>query len=171
MAEMTPHPADAAATAAGRHRKPSRRVGPMGYSGASTIVAGITVCGAVTFAGWGLTHMATTADAAVTHDPASVVTVTVTMPPTPGSDKDGTVTVTLPDRNHNGVPDVLEDHDKGGDPSKQPSLTVYVVQPGDTLTAISAATGVPIDILTELNQIADANVIYAGAVLLIPVSR
>ena len=37
-----------------------------------------------------------------------------------------------------------------------------VVQPGDSLTAISRRTGVPIARLVELNRLADPNRIYAG---------
>jgi N-acetylmuramoyl-L-alanine amidase len=40
-----------------------------------------------------------------------------------------------------------------------------VVRPGDTLTAISRRTGVPIDRLVSLNEIANPSRIYAGQVL------
>jgi len=41
----------------------------------------------------------------------------------------------------------------------------YVVQPGDTLTSIAAATGVPIDRLVELNDLASPDTIIAGDTL------
>lgn len=48
------------------------------------------------------------------------------------------------------------------------SAAVYTIEPGDTLTAISGETGIPIDLLVEVNKIQNPNLIYAGASLLIP---
>jgi LysM repeat protein len=39
---------------------------------------------------------------------------------------------------------------------------IYVVQEGDTLTSISAATGVDVDTLTTLNPTADPQILVAG---------
>lgn len=47
---------------------------------------------------------------------------------------------------------------------------IYIIQPGDTLSGISAATGVSVDKLARANDIADVNLIYAGSALVIPVS-
>lgn len=48
--------------------------------------------------------------------------------------------------------------------------STYIIQPGDTLSGISAATGVSVDKLALVNGIADVNLIYAGSALVIPVS-
>lgn len=47
---------------------------------------------------------------------------------------------------------------------------IYIIAPGDTLSGISAATGVSVDKLAYVNDIADVNLIYAGSALEIPVS-
>lgn len=47
---------------------------------------------------------------------------------------------------------------------------IYIIQPGDTLSGISAATGVSVDKLAYVNGIADVDLIYAGSALEIPVS-
>ena len=47
---------------------------------------------------------------------------------------------------------------------------IYIIVPGDTLSGISAATGVSVDKLAYVNGIADVNLIYAGSALEIPVS-
>lgn len=47
---------------------------------------------------------------------------------------------------------------------------IYIIQPGDTLSGISAATGVSVDKLAYVNGIVDVNLIYAGSALEIPVS-
>ena len=44
---------------------------------------------------------------------------------------------------------------------------VHVVQPGDTMTGISTAYGVPIDTITELNGLRSARYIFVGQELLI----
>ena len=49
-----------------------------------------------------------------------------------------------------------------------PKAMPYTIKPGDTLTAISGTTGVPIGILVETNKIQNPDLIYAGASLLIP---
>ncbi|WP_172465727.1 LysM peptidoglycan-binding domain-containing protein, partial [Arthrobacter sp. Hiyo1] len=100
--------------------------------------------------------------------------------------QDGTVTVTLPDVNHNGIPDAFENGAVTGidpvtgkpmpvkptetttPPPHKPKPEVYLIKVDDTLTAISAETGVPIDKLVVANGIENPNLIYAGASLLIP---
>jgi beta-lactamase class A len=49
--------------------------------------------------------------------------------------------------------------------SAREGATTYLVQPGDTLSAISSTTGVPADQLATLNSIQDPNVIVAGRTL------
>jgi LysM repeat protein len=46
----------------------------------------------------------------------------------------------------------------------------YKIQPGDTLGKIAAAFGLPIQAIMEKNQIADANKIYAGQILELPLA-
>lgn len=45
---------------------------------------------------------------------------------------------------------------------------VYVVQDGETLSSISAATGVSVDRLAEANGIRNVHLIYRGSALVIP---
>lgn len=60
------------------------------------------------------------------------------------------------------------------EPTPSPSATptpeqqVYVVQNGDTLSSISAATGVSVDRLAEANGIRNVHLIYRGSALVIP---
>ena len=49
-----------------------------------------------------------------------------------------------------------------------PGQQVYVVQDGDTLSSISAATGVSVDRLAEANGIRNVHLIYRGSTLVIP---
>ncbi len=46
--------------------------------------------------------------------------------------------------------------------SAREGATIYLIQPGDTLSAIASVTGVAIDRLVSLNSIKDPNVIVAG---------
>lgn len=50
-----------------------------------------------------------------------------------------------------------------------PTFRVYLIQPGDTLSSISASVGVSVDRLAHVNNISDVNCIYAGSALTIPV--
>lgn len=140
----------------------TRKTGRWGYGTGPTVAATVMIGGALIAAGWGVGRVAIADDL----DP-------------------GTITVELPDTNRNGVPDVFE-HENGvpnggtgdqagqgrspaGDGVDQPVAPwTYVIQPGDTLSAISGRTGVPIDILARANGIVDYNLIYAGAALTIP---
>lgn len=46
--------------------------------------------------------------------------------------------------------------------------SVYIVQPGDTLSSISAATGVSVDKIAQANSLVDVNLIYKDSALVIP---
>lgn len=46
--------------------------------------------------------------------------------------------------------------------------SVYIVQPGDTLSSISAATGVSVDKIAQANSLVDVNRIYKDSALVIP---
>lgn len=48
--------------------------------------------------------------------------------------------------------------------------SVYIVQPGDTLSSISAATGVSVDKIAQANSLVDVNYIYKESALVIPSS-
>lgn len=48
------------------------------------------------------------------------------------------------------------------------TVEVYVIREGDTLSLISGQTGVPLDILVEVNHIPNPHLIYTGAALLVP---
>ncbi|MFF1880263.1 LysM peptidoglycan-binding domain-containing protein [Pseudarthrobacter sp. NPDC058196] len=155
------------------------RLGPLGYGSGPVLAAGIMAGGALLFAGWGATQLLTS-DRSPASEAAAV-----------SPHEEGTVTLTLPDRNRNGVPDAFEDKPGNGGstdsrgqgtstsgrgdedkpaqvPEPTPQPVVYVIQRGDTLTAISQESGVPIGVLVEENRIQDPNFIYAGASLLIP---
>ena len=49
--------------------------------------------------------------------------------------------------------------------------SVYIVQPGDTLSSISAATGVSVDKIAQANSLIDVNRIYKESALVIPSSQ
>lgn len=49
-----------------------------------------------------------------------------------------------------------------------PGQQVYVVQDGETLSSISAATGVSVDRIAEANGIRNVHLIYRGSALVIP---
>lgn len=49
--------------------------------------------------------------------------------------------------------------------------SVYIVQPGDTLSSISAATGVSVDKIAQANSLVDVNRIYKESALVIPSSQ
>ena len=49
-----------------------------------------------------------------------------------------------------------------------PGQQVYVVQDGETLSSISAATGVSVDRLAQANGIRNVHLIYRGSALVIP---
>lgn len=49
--------------------------------------------------------------------------------------------------------------------------SIYIVQPGDTLSSISAATGVSVDKIAQANSLIDVNCIYKESALVIPASQ
>lgn len=148
----------------------SGHVGPLGFGSGPVLAAGIMVGGAVLFAGWGLTQILTADESSGQGREMAAVAAD-----DPRGDE-GTVTVTLPDKDGNGIADELEPPKKESLPAVPPArepdpklkTLVYTIQPGDTLTKISGETGVPIGHLVEANKIQNPNLIYAGASLLIP---
>lgn len=159
------------------------RVGPTSFGNGPVVAAGVMVGGAMIFAGWGLSELVSSTEAAAAGKGADT-----TITASDGSDGSGTVT--LPDRDGDGIPNAYENESDGETPgqdgggaatgrsdedkpdgsgdTKKPETQVYVIESGDTLTEISGETGVPIGILVETNQIQNPNLIYAGASLLIP---
>lgn len=53
-------------------------------------------------------------------------------------------------------------------PESTAGQQIYVVQDGETLSSISAATGVSVDRLAQANGIRNVNIIYRGSALVIP---
>lgn len=66
------------------------------------------------------------------------------------------------------APSLGETHVTEPTPSAAPGQQVYVVQDGETLSSISAATGVSVDRLAEVNGIRNVHLIYRGSALVIP---
>lgn len=59
----------------------------------------------------------------------------------------------------------------GGTVNDGRGASIYIVQPGDTLSSISAATGVSVDKIAQANSLVDVNRIYKESALVIPSSR
>lgn len=59
----------------------------------------------------------------------------------------------------------------GGTVNDGRGASVYIVQPGDTLSSISAATGVSVDKIAQANSLVDVNRIYKESALVIPSSQ
>lgn len=59
----------------------------------------------------------------------------------------------------------------GGTVNDGRGASVYIVQPGDTLSSISAATGVSVDKIAQANSLIDVNCIYKDSALVIPSSQ
>lgn len=83
-------------------------------------------------------------------------------------------TVVTPSKESSSAPSHENAHVTETEPTPSPSAAptpeqqVYVVQNGDTLSSISAATGVSIDRLAEANGIRNVHLIYRGSALVIP---
>lgn len=83
-------------------------------------------------------------------------------------------TVATPSKQPSSAPSHGETHVTKTEPTPSPSAAptpeqqVYVVQDGDTLSSISAATGVSVDRLAEANGIRNVHLIYRGSALVIP---
>lgn len=75
---------------------------------------------------------------------------------TPGDEKDP-------------VPPAVQPAD-GSNVNDGRDASVYIVQPGDTLSSISAATGVSVDKIAQVNSLIDVNCIYKDSALVIPSS-
>lgn len=83
-------------------------------------------------------------------------------------------TVVPPSKESSSAPSHENTHVTKTEPTPSPSAAptpeqqVYVVQDGDTLSSISAATGVSVDRLAEANGIRNVHFIYRGSALVIP---
>lgn len=83
-------------------------------------------------------------------------------------------TVVTPSKQPSSAPSHEDTHVTKTEPTPSPSAAptpeqqVYVVQDGDTLSSISAATGVSVDRLAQANGIRDVHLIYRGSALVIP---
>lgn len=87
-------------------------------------------------------------------------------------------TVVTPSKQPSSAPSHENAHVTKTEPTPSPSAApapestvgqqVYVVQDGDTLSSISAATGVSVDRLAEANGIRNVHLIYRGSALVIP---
>ena len=87
-------------------------------------------------------------------------------------------TVVTPSKQPSSAPSHGETHMTEPEPTPTPSAAptpestvgqqVYVVQDGETLSSISAATGVSVDRLAEANGIRNVHLIYRGSALVIP---
>lgn len=83
-------------------------------------------------------------------------------------------TVVTPSKESSSAPSHENAHVTKTEPTPSPSAAptpgqqVYVVQDGETLSSISAATGVSVDRLAEANGIRNVHLIYRGSALVIP---
>lgn len=87
-------------------------------------------------------------------------------------------TVVTPSKESSSDPSHVETHVTKTEPTPTPSAApapestvgqqIYVVQDGETLSSISAATGVSVDRLAEANGIRNVHLIYRGSALVIP---
>lgn len=83
-------------------------------------------------------------------------------------------TVVPPSKESSSAPSHENAHVTKTEPTPSPSAAptpeqqVYVVQNGDTLSSISAATGVSVDRIAEANGIRNVHLIYRGSALVIP---
>lgn len=87
-------------------------------------------------------------------------------------------TVVTPSKESSSAPSHENTHVTKTEPTPTPSAAptpestagqqIYVVQDGETLSSISAATGVSVDRLAEANGIRNVHLIYRGSALVIP---
>lgn len=83
-------------------------------------------------------------------------------------------TVVTPSKQPSSAPSHENAHVTKTEPTPSPSAAptpeqqVYVVQDGETLSSISAATGVSVDRLAQANGIRNVHLIYRGSALVIP---
>lgn len=154
----------------------------MGFGNGPVIAVSVMVGGAALFAGWGLTQLATSDGGFIqalqgNHAPVEATGI-------PGEENAGSGNAQQPSEGGTGKRDENRtsqdpkpgrgDEDKpngAGAPAEAkpaPKAKPYTIKSGDTLTAISGTTWVPIGILVEKNKIQNPDRIYAGASLLIP---
>lgn len=168
-----PEETGARATRPTREGVPRRdRLIPAGCGNGPVLAAGMMVGGAALLAGWGMAQILI-ADERPSDETAAI-------PAHEGREEGGPDREASPggateDPSATGKGDEDQDGDQTGltPPNSEPTgrTWVYVIAWGDTLTAISGETGVPIGILVEKNRIQNPNLIYAGASLLIPPTR
>lgn len=83
-------------------------------------------------------------------------------------------TVVTPSKQPSSAPSHEDTHVTKPEPTPTPSAAptpgqqIYVVQDGETLSSISAATGVSVDRLAQANGIRNVHLIYRGSALVIP---
>ena len=87
-------------------------------------------------------------------------------------------TVVTPSKESSSAPSYGNTHVTKTEPTPSPSAApapestvgqqIYVVQDGETLSSISAATGVSVDRLAQANGIRNVHLIYRGSALVIP---
>ncbi|GGS80507.1 hypothetical protein GCM10010286_01280 [Streptomyces toxytricini] len=155
-------------------------VGPMGFGKGPLIAVGVMAGGAALFVGWGLTQLATS-DGGFTrarpghHAPAEA-------PGNPDEKHAGSSSAPQPSESAAGKQDESgagptsrpgrggENEPNGSDARSRPAPKTKpdTVAPGDTLAAISGATGVPIDILIEAKKILSPDFIHAWVSSLLP---
>lgn len=145
---------------------------PGGFNDGPVVAAGVMVAGGILAAGFGLAKIVLDDDGSVinTLRRDHGIAASSTPPASPAQPEDRQVTVTLPDKNANGIADALEPgarHEAARPTRPVTKPAVYVIEPGDTLAAISSETRVPLDTLVQLNDIQNPNLIYAGASLLL----
>jgi LysM repeat protein len=187
--DLAPAGADAVEpTRSGQDPGGTRRSGQATLSNGPVLAAGLMAAGGLLFAGWALGSAANDDGGLLQALGKDRARIAIPAAETHSKEpvQDGTVTVTLPDVNRNGIPDAFENGAVTGidpvtgmplpvkptetttPPLPKPKTEVYLIKVDDTLTAISAGTGVPIDKLVVANGIENPNLIYAGASLLIP---
>ncbi|MDX3020087.1 LysM peptidoglycan-binding domain-containing protein [Streptomyces acidiscabies] len=154
----------------------------MGFGNGPVIAAGVMMGGAALFAGWGLMQLATSGDGFIqalqgNHAPVEALGDPGGKHAGGGSSQQQSEGGTGKQDESRASPDPTPgrgDEDKpngSGAPAgtrAAPKGKSYTIEPGDTLTAISGTTGVPIGILVETNKIQNPDLIYAGSSLLIP---
>lgn len=152
------NPSDEAASATGGATVHASTSGPL----VAAVVTGAVLAGAMVFGGafaYGESVSARAAAAEQVDAKAPPKTESPTKTPEPGE---------APNVEGSGDPTTPPDRDSDQKLDAPPSETVYTIQPGDTLTSISAQHGIGIDSLAEYNSIRDADVLSESATLVIP---
>ncbi|MFD4574275.1 LysM peptidoglycan-binding domain-containing protein [Streptomyces sp. NPDC058417] len=148
----------------------------MGFGNGPVIAASVMVGGAALFAGWGLTQLAMSDGGLIQALQGNHAPVGASR--NPGERNAGNGSAQQPSEGGTGKQDESGasqdptagrgDEDKPNSSGAPAEAKPYTIKPGDTLTAISGTTGVPIGILVETNKIQSPDLIYAWASLLIP---